>query len=54
MMLNKNYDNINESDMAKLSNLMNNGFKIQMPDMIKVHRYGKYNNNNNNNNNNNK
>ena len=31
--------------MAKLSNLMNNGFKIQMPDMIKVHRYGKYNTN---------
>ena len=31
--------------MAKLSNLINNGIKIQMPDMIKVHRIGKYNTN---------
>ena len=29
--------------MVKLSNLINNGIKIQMPDMIKVHRIGKYN-----------
>ena len=28
--------------MAKLSKLINNGIKIQMPDMIKVHRIGKY------------
>ena len=31
--------------MAKVSNLINNGIKIQMPDMIKVHRIGKYNTN---------
>ena len=31
--------------MAKLSNLINNGIKIQIPDMIKVHRIGKYNTN---------
>ena len=31
--------------MAKLSNLINNGIKIQMPDMIKVHIIGKYNTN---------
>ena len=31
--------------MAKLTNLINNGIKIQMPDMIKVHRIGKYNTN---------
>ena len=41
----KNYDNRIESDMDKLSNLTNNGIKIQMPDMIKVHRIGKYNTN---------
>ena len=41
----KNYDSIIESDMVKLSNLINNGIKIQMPDMIKVHRIGKYNTN---------
>ena len=34
----KNYDNRIKSDMAKLSNLIKNGIKIQMPDMIKVHR----------------
>ena len=33
----KNYDNRIESDMAKLSNLINNGIKIQMQDIIKVH-----------------
>ena len=31
--------------MAKLSKLIKNGIKIQMPDMIKVHRIGKYNTN---------
>ena len=31
--------------MAKLSNLIKNGFKINMPDMIKMHRIGKYNTN---------
>ena len=41
----KNYDNRIDSDMAKLSNLINNGIKIQMPDMIKVHRIEKYNTN---------
>ena len=41
----KNYDNRIESDMAKPSNLINNGIKIQMPDMIKVHRIEKYNTN---------
>ena len=41
----KNYDNRIESDMDKLSNLTNNGIKIQMSDMIKVHRIGKYNTN---------
>ena len=41
----KNYDSRIESDMVKLSNLLNNGIKIQMPDMIKVHRIGKYNTN---------
>ena len=41
----KNYDNRIESDMDKLSNLIKNGIKIQMPDMIKVHRIGKYNTN---------
>ena len=39
----KNYDSRIESDMVKLSNLINNGIKIQLPDMIKVHRIGKYN-----------
>ena len=34
----KNYDNRIESDMDKLSNLINNGIKIQMPDMIKVEK----------------
>ena len=38
----KNYDNIIERDMAKLSNLIKNGIKIQMPDMRKVHRIRKY------------
>ena len=38
----KNYDNSIESDMAKISNFINNGIKIQTPDMIKVHRIGKY------------
>ena len=38
----KNCDNRIESDMAKLSKLIKNGIKIQMPDMIKVHRIGKY------------
>ena len=41
----KNYDNRIESDIDKLSNLITNGIKIQMPDMIKVHRIGKYNTN---------
>ena len=41
----KNYDSRIESDMVKLSNLINNGIKIQMPDMIKVYRIGKYNTN---------
>ena len=41
----KNYDNRIESDMVKLSNLINNGIKIQMPDIIKVHSIGKYNTN---------
>ena len=41
----KNYDNRIESDMDKLSNLIKNGIKIQMPDMVKVHRIGKYNTN---------
>ena len=41
----KNYDNRIESDMTKLSNLVNNGIKIQMSDIIKVHRVGKYNTN---------
>ena len=31
--------------MAKLSYVINNGIKIQMPDMIKVHIIGKYNTN---------
>ena len=31
--------------MTKLSNLKKNGIKIQMPDMIKLHRVGKYNTN---------
>ena len=38
----KNDDNRIESDMAKISNLIKNGIKIQMPDMIKVHIIGKY------------
>ena len=42
----KNYDNRErESDRTKLSNLINNCIKIQMPDIIKVHRVGKYNTN---------
>ena len=39
----KNYDKIIESDMAKLSNLIMKSIKIQMPDIIKVHRIGKHN-----------
>ena len=31
--------------MAKISNLIKNGVKIRMPDMIKVPRIGKYNTN---------
>ena len=31
--------------MTKLTNFINNGINIQMPDVIKVHRVGKYNTN---------
>ena len=42
----KNYDDRIEKDMTKLTNLINKGITMQMPDIIKVQvKVGKYNTN---------
>ena len=38
-----NFDDIMKADMNKLSELLEEGVKIQMPEITKIHRIGKYN-----------
>ena len=42
-----NFDDRMKADMNKLSELMEEGVKIQMPEITKIHRIGKYNPDNN-------
>ena len=38
-----NFDDRMKADMNKLSELLEEGVKIQMPEITKIHRIGKYN-----------